>query len=146
VSGFIEIDSARQRIVQAETSAHEAHARHRQLEDELSLRQGECENLQRSQSTLAEATRDLLRRFRDRDRALVVAEENIRALAERNARLEAAKHHAGGPLKAGRANAAALADAEDTACEDWVELARLLSDFVERKASRRRAALRAPPA
>jgi hypothetical protein len=87
-----------------------------------------------------------LRRFRDRDRALVVAEENIRALAERNARLEAAKHHAGGPLKAGGANAAALADAEDTACEDWVELARLLSDFVERKASRRRAARRAPPA
>jgi hypothetical protein len=69
-----------------------------------------------------------------------VAEDMNRMLAARNARLEAADHWAGDPAEPGKPNAPRpLADAEETARQDWVELARLLSDFLERKISRRRA-------
>jgi hypothetical protein len=135
-----EIDALRQRVAQAEAVSGEVQTRQRQLEDALSFQQSQCENLQRSQAMLAEATNHLLQRFRDRDRALVVAEDRNRMLAERNARLEAADHRAGDPAEPGKPNAPRpLTDAEETARQDWVELARLLSDFLERKISRRRA-------
>jgi hypothetical protein len=61
-------------------------------------------------------------------------------LAARNARLEAAHHRAGSPAEPSKPNASRpLADAEETARQDWIELARLLNDFLERKISRRRA-------
>jgi hypothetical protein len=82
-----------------------------------------------------------LQRFRDRDRALAVAEDRNRLLAERNARFEAADHRTGGLVESAKLKASQpLADAEETARQDWIELARLLSDFLERKISRRHAA------
>ena len=135
-----EIDALRQRVAQAEAANGEVQIRQRQLEDALSLQQSQCENLQRSQAMLAEATKHLLQRFRERDRALLLAEDRNRMLAERNARLEAADHRAGGPVEPAKPNASLpLADAEETARQDWIELARLLSDFLERKISRGRA-------
>jgi hypothetical protein len=90
------------------------------------------EELERSQSKLAEATKVLLQRFRDR--AFVVAEKKIKALVERNAWLEAARDRAGGPNQRGRETPqSSLEDAADAALADWAELARLLGDFVERK-------------
>jgi hypothetical protein len=138
----------RQRVAQANAVNCEAYARQRQLEDALSLQQSQFEELARSQSMLAEATKALLQRFRDRDRALVAAEERVRALAERNARLEAGGDHAGAAAKSKGPGVPqpSLAPAEDTAHQDWLELARLLSDFVERKTSFCRAAPRASSA
>ena len=54
-----------------------AYDRQRQLEDALCLQQTQFEELERSQSKLAEATKVLLQRFRDRERAVVVAEKKI---------------------------------------------------------------------
>jgi hypothetical protein len=136
-----EIDALRQRVAQAEAVNGEVQIRQRQLEDALSSQQSQCESLQRSQAMLAEATKHLLQRLRDRDRALVVAEDRNRMLAERNARLEAVDHWPGGPVEPAKPNASQpIAGAEETARQDWIELARLLSDFLERKISRRRAA------
>jgi hypothetical protein len=98
------------------------------------LQQSQFEELERSQSKLAEATKALLQRFRDRERALVAAKEKIKALAERNAWLEAARDRAGGLNQRGRETPqSSLEDAADVALRDWAELARLLGDFVERK-------------
>jgi chromosome segregation ATPase len=138
---IIEIDAVRQRAADANAASSEAHTRRRQLEDALSLQQSQFEELERSQSKLAEATKVLLQRFRARDRALVVAEEKIKALAERNARLEAGVDRAGGEHQRGSSDAPRpnVVDGVDTARQDWAELAQLLSDFVERKTSVSRA-------
>ena len=102
------------------------------------------EELERTQSKLAEATKVLMRRFRDRDRALAVANEKIKALAERNAWLEAARDRAGSPKQRGSETPQSrLEDAADAALADWAELARLLGDFVEHKTAITRAAPRA---
>ena len=133
---IIEIDAVRQRVAQANAVTNAAYDRQRQLEDALCLQQNQFEELERSQSKLAEATKVLLQRFRDRERALVVAEEKIKALAERNAWLEAARDRAGSPHQRGRETPqSSLEDAADAALQDWAELARLLGDFVERKAA-----------
>src|SRR5262249_14707239 len=88
----------------------------------------------RSQSKLAEATKVLMQRFRDRERALAVAEEKIKALAERNASFEAARDRAVRPQQRSRENPhSRLEEAADAALQDSAELARLLGDFVERK-------------
>ena len=64
-------------------------------------------------------------------------------LAERNARLEATDHRPASSAEPGKPNGSPpRADAEETARQDWIELARLLSDFLERKISRRGAAPR----
>jgi hypothetical protein len=108
------------------------------------LQQTQFEELERSQSKLAEATKVLLQRFRDRERAVVVAEKKIKALVERNAWLEAARDRAGSPNQRGRETPqSSLEDAADAALQDWAELARLLGDFVERKTAATPAARRA---
>ena len=133
---IIEIDAVRQRVTQANAVSNAAYDRQRQLEDALCLQQSQFEELERSQSKLAEATKLLLQRFRDRERALVVAEEKIKTLAERNAWLEAARDRAGSPRQRGHETPqSSPEDAADAALQDWAELARLLGDFVERKAA-----------
>jgi hypothetical protein len=122
---IIEIDAVRQRVAQANAVTNAAYDRQRQLEDALCLQQTQFEELERSQSKLAEATKVLLQRFRDRERAVVVAEKKIKALVERNAWLEAARDRAGG--QRGRETPqSSLEDAADAALQDWAELARLL--------------------
>jgi hypothetical protein len=131
---IIEIDAVRQRVAQANAVASSAYDRQRHLEDALCLQQSRFEELERSQSKLAEATKVLLQRFRDRERALAIAEKKIKALVERNAWLEAARDRAGSPRQRGRETPqSSLEDAADVALQDWSELARLLGDFVERK-------------
>jgi hypothetical protein len=143
VAQTAEIDALRQRVAQAEAVNGEVQMRQRQLEDALSLQQRQSDNLQRSQAMLAEATKHLLQRFRDRDRALAAAENRNRLLAEHNARLELVDDRPSGSPGSGKPNGSSLlADAEETARQDWIELARLLSDFLERKVSQRRAAPR----
>jgi colicin import membrane protein len=152
----IEIHDAQQRAARADAVGSEALGRQRELEDALSVQQVRFEELERSQAMLAEASTHLLQRFRERDGALAAAEETIRALAERNARLETAARHADAVGEAGSPSIApptslpqaslpqaslpqaSLPEAEDTARQDWAELARLLGSFVERKASPRR--------
>jgi chromosome segregation ATPase len=141
---IIEIDAVRQRVAQANAVTNAAYDRQRQLEDALCLQQSKFEELERSQSKLAEATKVLMQRFRDRERALAVAKEKIKALAERNAWLEAARDRAGSPKQRGRETPQSrLEDAADVALADWAELARLLGDFAERKTVVTRAAPRA---
>jgi chromosome segregation ATPase len=130
---IIEIDAVRQRVAQANAVTNAAYDRQRQLEDALSLQQSKFEELERSQSKLAEATKVLMQRFRDRDRALGVAKEKIKTLAERNALLEAARDRAGIPQRRSETPQSRLEEAADATLQDWAELARLLGDFVERK-------------
>jgi predicted nucleic acid-binding Zn-ribbon protein len=80
---IIEIDAMRQRVAQADAGG--AYDRRRRLEDALCVQQKEFEELARSQTQLAGATKALLQRFRDRERALAVADERMKALAQRNA-------------------------------------------------------------
>jgi chromosome segregation ATPase len=131
---IIEIDALRQRVAQADAAAGAAYDRQCQLEDALCLQQNEFEELERSQTQLAAATKALLQRFRDRERALAVAEEKIKALAERNAWLEAAQDRAGTPGRRGpETPRSRLEEAADATLADWTELARILGDFAERK-------------
>jgi chromosome segregation ATPase len=141
---IIEIDAVRQRVAEANAVTNAAYDRQRQLEDALCLQQSRFEELERSQSKLAEATKVLMQRFRDRDRALGVAKDKIKALAERNAALEAARGHAASAQQRGRETPhSRLEEAADAALQDWAELARLLGDFVERKTVNTLAAPRA---
>jgi hypothetical protein len=141
---IIEIDAVRRRVAQANAVADAAYDRHRQLEDALCLQQSQFEELERSQTKLAEATKLLLQRFRDRERALVVAKEKIETLTERNARLEAARNRTAGPQLRGRETPQSrLEDAADAALEDWAELARLLCNLAERKVATTPASRRA---
>ena len=143
---IIEIDAVRQRVAEAKADAGAAYTRQRQLEDALCLLQSEFEELERSQSKLAEATKTLLQKFRDRDRALIAAEETIKVLAKRNAQPEIEAEGAGGhnnrhnnrhDNRHDRSGGGDLGqrnlDEDDTAGKDWAELARLLTDFVDRK-------------
>jgi chromosome segregation ATPase len=150
---IVETDAVRQRMAAAKAAGDEAYAKSRQLEDALCLRQCEVEELEQSRSTLAKAAKTLLQTFQHRDRALIRAEETIKVLADRNARLEAGAKHEARPKQetrakhepaASRAHGPAAnegldipqppADAvDDTKRKDLVELARLLSDFTERK-------------
>jgi hypothetical protein len=77
---IIEIDGVRERAAQADTAAGAAYDRQCQLEDALCLQQSRYEELERPQTTLADATKALLRRFRERERALALAGEKINAL------------------------------------------------------------------
>jgi len=143
---IIEIDAVRQRVAEAKADAGAAYTRQRQLEDALCLLQSQFEELERSQSKLAEATKTLLQKFRDRDRALIAAEETIKVLAKRNAQPEIEAEGAGGhnsrhsnrhDNRHDRSGGGDLGqrnlDEDDTAGKDWAELARLLTDFVDRK-------------
>ena len=69
----------RERAAQADATAGAAYDRQCQLEDALCLQQSRYEELERSQTTLADATKALLRRFRERERALALAGEKINA-------------------------------------------------------------------
>jgi hypothetical protein len=88
-----------------------------------------------------------LETFEDRDRALQRAQQKIKALAERNAQLEAGANRAN---ECGRQQAKTGQDRSDanegvtiaelssdgsdeTMRKDWSELARLLTEFLERK-------------
>jgi hypothetical protein len=116
---LIEIDAVRQRVAQANAVAGAAYDRQRQLEDALCLQQNQFDELERSQSKLAEATKLLLQRFRDRERALVAANEKVKALAERNAELEAVRDRTGSPQQRGRETSqSTLEDAADAALQD----------------------------
>jgi len=78
---IVEIDAVRQKAAAAKAESQEAYARHRELEDALCLRQREVEELERSRSSLVEATQSLMATFEERSRALSGAEEKIRHLA-----------------------------------------------------------------
>ena len=73
----------------AKAANDKAYAKTRQLEDAVTLRQHQIDELERSRATLVEATTTLLETFENRDRALQRAQQKIKALAERNAELEA---------------------------------------------------------
>ncbi len=131
---LIEIDAVRARVAQADAAAGAAYDRQCQLEDALCLQQSRYEELERSQTTLAGATKALLQRFRDRDRALAVAEGRIKVLAEHNASFEAARGRADSAKQPGHETPRSrLEEAADATLQDWAELARVLGDFVERK-------------
>jgi crescentin len=132
---IVEIDAFRQRTADAKAASSEAYAKNRQLEDALCLQQCQVEDLERAHATLIEATKSLLETFQDRDRALRRAEEKIRYLAERNAQLEAGAIGANGQGASDRLNIRRLGtdDADETTRKDLAELARLLSDFMQRK-------------
>jgi crescentin len=143
---IVEIDAVRHKAAVARAASDEAYAKHRQLEDALCLQQCQVEDLERSQSTLIAAAKTLVRTFEDRDRALISAQQTIKGLVERNAKLEAGaggKNATGGPggidqrsVQQRSVQAAvqhALAGAEPMSREDWADLARLLRAFMERK-------------
>ena len=144
---IVENGAYRQKVADAKAANDKAYAKTRQLEDAVTLRQHQIDELERSRATLVEATTTLLETFEDRDRALQRAQQKIKALAERNAELEAkanrAAEFAGQKAKTGLDGKAAkesvaIADlssdgADQTPRTDWSELARLLTDFVERK-------------
>jgi hypothetical protein len=131
---LIEIDAVRARVAQADTAAGAAYDRQCQLEDALCLQQSRYEELERAQTTLAEATKALLQRFRNRERALAVAEGKIKALAEQNASLETVRERADSPKPRGQETPRSrLEEAADATLQDWAELARVLGDLVERK-------------
>jgi crescentin len=148
---IVENGAFRQKVADAEAAekaaSDSAYAKTRQLEDAVTLRQHQIDELERSRATLVEATTTLLETFENRDRALRRAQQKIKALAERNAELEAqanrAAQFAGQKEKTaqdakGAEESVAIADlsadgADQTTRTDWSELARLLTDFVERK-------------
>lgn len=144
---IVENGAFRQRVADAKAANDKAYAKTRQLEDAVTLRQHQIDELERSRATLVEATTTLLETFEDRDRALQRAQQKIKALAERNAELEAKANRgaefAGQKAKTGQDGKGAkesvtIADlssdgADQTTRTDWSELARLLTDFVERK-------------
>jgi len=132
---IVEIDAFRQRAADAKAASNEAYAKSRQLEDALCLRECQVEELERSHSTLIEATKTLLNTFRDRDRALIRAKEKIKFLAERNAQLEAGANRPNCEDGNDGFNIRQLAadDVGETSRKDWAELACLLRDFMERK-------------
>jgi chromosome segregation ATPase len=144
---IVENGAFRQKVGDAKAANDSAYAKTRQLEDAVTLRQHQIDELERSRATLVEATTTLLETFEDRDRALQRAQQKIKALAERNAELEAqanrAAEFAGRKAKTGQDGKAAnesvtIAElssdgADQTTRTDWSELARLLTDFVERK-------------
>jgi chromosome segregation ATPase len=148
---IVENGAFRQKVADAKADAKaandKAYAKTRQLEDAVTLRQHQIDELERSRATLVEATTTLLETFEDRDRALQRAQQKIKALAERNAELEAEANRgaefAGQKAKTGQDGKGAkesvtIADlssdgADQTTRTDWSELARLLTDFVERK-------------
>jgi hypothetical protein len=63
---IIEIDAARARVAQADAAADAAYDRQCQLEDALCLQKNQFDELERSQTKLAEATKALVQRFRER--------------------------------------------------------------------------------
>jgi hypothetical protein len=144
---IVENGTFRQKVADAKAANDKAYAKARQLEDAVTLRQHQIDELERSRATLLEATTTLLETFEDRDRALQRAEGKIKALAERNAALEAEANRGneftGGEAKTGpdRRDAkegvtvAELSsdDSDETARKDWSELARLLTEFLERR-------------
>jgi chromosome segregation ATPase len=144
---IVENGAFRQKVADAKAANDKAYAKTRQLEDAVTLRQHQIDELERSRVTLVEATTTLLETFEDRDRALQRAQEQIKALAERNAALEVeanrAAEFAGQRTKTGQdgkdaEESVTVADlssdgADQTTRKDWCELARLLADFVERK-------------
>ncbi len=144
---IVENGAFRQKVADAKAANDKAYAKTRQLEDAVTLRQHQIDELERSRATLVEATTTLVETFEERDRALQRAQEKIKALAERNAQLEAepnsATEFAGRKSKTGQDGKGAtesvtIADlssegADQTMRKDWSELARLLTDFVERK-------------
>ncbi len=144
---IVENGAFRQKVADAKAANDKAYAKTRQLEDTVTLRQHQIDELERSRATLVEATTTLVETFEERDRALQRAQEKIKALAARNAELEAeanrANEFAGQKAKTGqdgkgakeRITIAELSSdgADQTARKDWSELARLLTDFVERK-------------
>jgi hypothetical protein len=99
------------------------------------LRQCQVEELERSHATLIEATKTLLETFQNRDRALTSAEERIKFLAERNAKLEAGANRTNGRDASDTLNIRQLTfdGADETSRKDWAELACKLRDFMERK-------------
>jgi chromosome segregation ATPase len=138
---IVENGAFRQRVADAKAANDQAYAKTRQLEDALTLRQHQIDELERSHATLVEATTTLLETFQDGDRALARAEEKIKSLAERNAALEASANrtngrdgHEGKAAAEGlRVREVAADNADDATRKDWTELARLFTDFVERK-------------
>jgi predicted nuclease with TOPRIM domain len=132
---IVEIDAFRQRTADAKAAGSEAYAKNRQLEDALCLQQCQVEDLERAHATLIEATKSLLETFQDRDHALTRAEEKIRYLAARNAQLEAGAIGANGQGASDGLDIPRLStdDADETKRKDLAELARLLSDFMQRK-------------
>jgi predicted nuclease with TOPRIM domain len=131
---IVEIDAFRQRTADAKAAGSEAYAKNRQLEDALCLQQCQVEDLERAHATLIEATKSLLETFQDRDHALTRAEEKI-YLAARNAQLEAGAIGANGQGASDGLDIPRLStdDADETKRKDLAELARLLSDFMQRK-------------
>ncbi len=137
---IVENGAFRQRVTDAKAASDQAYAKTRQLEDALTLRQHQIDELERSHATLVEATTTLLETFQDRDRALARAEEKIKSLAERNAELEAGAKRTNGQDgqrtdgKEGlRVPELSADNADATMRKDWAELARLFTDFVDRK-------------
>jgi DNA repair exonuclease SbcCD ATPase subunit len=144
---IVESGAFRQKVADAKAAADKAYAKTRQLEDAVTLRQHQIDELERSRATLVEATTTLLETFEDRDRALQRAQQKIKALAERNAELEAKANRVGefagqkanaGQDGKGAKESVTIADlssdgADQSTRTDWSELARLLTDFVERK-------------
>jgi crescentin len=144
---IVENGAFRQKVADAKAANDKAYAKTRQLEDAVTLRQHQIDELERSRATLVAATTTLLETFEDRDRALQRAQQKIEALTERNAKLEAEANRAtafvGQETKTARdaknaEESVTIADlssdgADQTARKDWSELARLLADFVERK-------------
>ena len=144
---IVESGAFRQKVADAKAAADKAYAKTRQLEDAVTLRQHQIDELERSRATLVEATTTLLETFEDRDRALQRAQQKIKALAERNAELEAKANRVGefagqkanaGQDGKGAKQSVTIADlssdgADQSTRTDWSELARLLTDFVERK-------------
>ena len=84
---IVENGAFRQKVADAKADAKaandKAYAKTRQLEDAVTLRQHQIDELELSRATLVEVTTTLLETFEDRDRALQRAQQKIKALAER---------------------------------------------------------------
>lgn len=132
---IVENDALRRRLAQAEAVNEAADTKNRQIDDALRQQRCQIEELERSHATLIDATKTLLETFQDRDRALISAEEKIKFLTERNAQLEAGVSHVKDRDEIGKTEMPQRPadNIDDKRRKDWAELARQLTDFMERK-------------
>jgi crescentin len=122
-------DVAERRIAEAKAAGDEAETENRQLRESLRLQQKQVEELEQSRLTLVAAANELLETFRNRERALIEAEEKIKYPTERNTQLEAeAKSAASRAAIDRRTIQQRTADtADERMRKNWAELARQLA-------------------
>jgi chromosome segregation ATPase len=128
-------------LADATAARRDAERERHQLEDLLRLKQCQINELEQARLKLIAATNALLKACQGRDAALVQADDEIKALNERIAQLEAQLQEADSRREAVTADIqspqsairAAADDANDKTRKKWAELARELANLAKLK-------------